>query len=112
MTSEFRRRHLVKQAIANAKPYDPLGTPVGGLPADDEPDLTFKHSFGDWLGAFITSACAAAWRSMLKSAPAQMIWKTYIVQYLYACYVNVFGILFQVCDHSYTRYNVYNVFVL
>lgn len=96
MTSEVRRRHLVKQAIANAKPYDPLGSPVGGPPEDDEPDLAFEHSFGDWLGQFITSAFAAAWRSILKSAPAQMIWRTSIVQYLYACYVNVFGVLFQV----------------
>lgn len=96
MTSETRRRHLVKQAIANAAPYDPLESPVGGQPEDDEPDIGGKYWFGDWLGTFIASIFASAWRSFLRSSWVQRIWQMYLVQYLHGVYVNVFGVFFQV----------------
>jgi len=96
MTSETRRHRLVKQSIANARPYDPLETPVGGPPEDGDPDPAPLYSFGDWLGKFITSVCTAVWRSIMKSRLVQRVWRNHLMQYLHAVYVNVFGIIFQV----------------
>ena len=50
MHSETRRRHLAKQAIATAKPFDPLANPSDGAPPpgtddyDDRPKCACRHT--------------------------------------------------------------------
>jgi hypothetical protein len=97
MVSETRRRHLVKQQIANAKPYDPLSTPEGPALRDDQPEeWEGKFWFGEAVGKFLGDALSAAWISLRRSPLAQALWRTWIVQYLFAVYVNVVGVFFQV----------------
>ena len=97
MVSETRRRHLIKQQIANAKPYDPLAMPQEpGLRDDEPPEWEGKFWFGEWLGQFAGDVLRSAFVSLRKSSFVQRIWRSWIVQYCWAVFINAFGVFFQV----------------
>ena len=96
MVSETRRKHLFRREIANAKPYDPLAIPQEPGLRDDDPEWEGKFWFGEWLGQVVGDILRSAFVSLRKSSLIQRIWRSWIVQYSWAVFINAFGVFFQV----------------
>ncbi|GAX83873.1 hypothetical protein CEUSTIGMA_g11298.t1 [Chlamydomonas eustigma] len=94
-TSESRRRHLIKQALAKEGTYDPLAIPRCEDINDDAPEMPRGIWFGEWLGKFLMSLAGLAWEFCTSLPIMQRLWRSYFVQYLHGVCVVSLGILFQ-----------------